>query len=179
MTFSCCYKNVLSTSCVLWFYFKTFFTIQTTDSPDTIQSFLPEGILVQNRWRSIIVVQFRYYHKNKWNTRSVKSKTWTSDLLRRTWVWDKNDRYFVDISKCIFLNANLTILNHILVQYVAKGEGYNRSLLVQVMAGYRLDDKLLLEPMITRFTDTYICQLASVGIIGQHYLSGSPFTKHK
>ena len=69
----------------------------------------------------------------------------------------------VNISQTIFsnafLNEDIRILIKISLQFVPKGSIDNNSVLVQVMAWRRTGDKPLLETMITKLNDTYMCRL--------------------
>ena len=69
----------------------------------------------------------------------------------------QNGRHFADdIFKCIFMNEKFCILIRISLKFVPKDPVDNKSALVQVMAGRRTGNKLLLEPMPTQFTDAYM-----------------------
>ena len=61
-----------------------------------------------------------------------------------------------DNFKCIFLNENDRILIWISLKLIPKSPIDNKPALVQVMAWRRIGDKPLSEPMLTRFTDTYM-----------------------
>ena len=56
-----------------------------------------------------------------------------------------------DIFKCIFLNENDRILIQISLKFVPNGPINNNQVLVYVMAWCRIRDKLLSEPMLTRW----------------------------
>ena len=72
----------------------------------------------------------------------------------------QNGRHFADdISKCIFLNENLWILNEISLKCVSCGLIDNKATLVQIMAWYRTGNKPLSEAMLTCFTDAYMHHL--------------------
>ena len=62
-----------------------------------------------------------------------------------------------DIFKHIFLNENVRISIQISLKYVPMRSNDNKSALVQVRAWQRTGDKPLSEPMLTQFTDAYIC----------------------
>ena len=61
-----------------------------------------------------------------------------------------------DIFNCIFLNENYRILIQISLKFVCSGPTANKPALVQVMAWCRTGDKLLPEPMLAQFPDTYM-----------------------
>ena len=61
-----------------------------------------------------------------------------------------------DISKCIFLNENIRILNKIPLKFVPAGQIENISALVPVMDWRWTGGKPLPEPMLTQFTDAYM-----------------------
>ena len=61
-----------------------------------------------------------------------------------------------NIFKCIFLNENDRIPFQISLKFVPKSPIDNTPGLVQVMAWHWIGDKPLSEPMLTRFTDTYL-----------------------
>ena len=65
-----------------------------------------------------------------------------------------------DISQMTFSNAFIRIKKAVLaikipLTFVPKGPTNNNPASVQIMAGRRLGDKPLSEPMMTRFTDAY------------------------
>ena len=62
----------------------------------------------------------------------------------------------IDIFRCIFLNENIWITIKTPLNFVPKGSVNNIPSLVQIMAWRRKGDKLLAEPMLTRFTDAYM-----------------------
>ena len=67
----------------------------------------------------------------------------------------QNGRYFTDhVFRCIFLNEKFCILIKISLKFVPKGPINNSPALVEIIAWYRIGDKPLFEPMLTRFTDT-------------------------
>ena len=69
----------------------------------------------------------------------------------------QNGRLFADdIFRCIFVNENFCILINISLKFVPKGPIDNNPALVQIMAWRRIGDKPLSEPVLTRFTDTYM-----------------------
>ena len=61
-----------------------------------------------------------------------------------------------DIFKCNFLNQNDKIPVQISLKFVSRIPIDNKPALVQVMAWRRIGDKLLPEPMMTQFTDSYM-----------------------
>ena len=61
-----------------------------------------------------------------------------------------------DIFKWIFLNENIWILIKISFKIVPRSPINNIPTLVQLMARHLIGDKPLSEPMLTRFTDTYM-----------------------
>ena len=66
-------------------------------------------------------------------------------------------RHFADnIFRCISVNEKFCILIQISLEFVPKGPIDNNAALVQVMAWCWIGDKLLPEPMLTQFTDTYM-----------------------
>ena len=66
-------------------------------------------------------------------------------------------RHFADnIFRCIFMNEKFCILIQISLKFVPKGPIDNSPALVQIMAWRRIGDKPLSEPILTRFTDTYM-----------------------
>ena len=70
-----------------------------------------------------------------------------------------NGRHFADaIFKCICLNESSCIFIPTSLKFVSKGPSDNNSALVQVMAWLHAGSKLLLEPMLTQFTDAYMRQ---------------------
>ena len=67
----------------------------------------------------------------------------------------QNGRHFADdIFMCIFVNEKVYIMIKISLKFVPKGQIDNKPALVHIM--HRIDDKLLSEPMRTRFTDAYM-----------------------
>ena len=70
----------------------------------------------------------------------------------------QNGRHFADnLFKCIFVNEKFCISIRISLKFVPKGPINNKSALVQVMAWRQTSDKPLPEPMMTQFTDAFIC----------------------
>ena len=61
-----------------------------------------------------------------------------------------------DIFKWIFLNENDRILIQISLKYIPRSPIDNKPVLVQVKARRLTGDKLLPEPMMTQFIDTYM-----------------------
>ena len=61
-----------------------------------------------------------------------------------------------DNLKCIFLNEKLCILIQISLKFVPQGPIDIIPALVEIMAWCRPGDKPLSQPMLTRFTDTYM-----------------------
>ena len=61
-----------------------------------------------------------------------------------------------DIFNCIFLNENDIILIRILLKFVPRSPIDNKPALSQVKAWRQIGDKLLPEPMMAQFTDTYM-----------------------
>ena len=79
-----------------------------------------------------------------------------------TWVNsfppEQNGHHFPDdIVKCIFMNENLCIMIHLSPKFIPKSPINHIPPLVQVMAWCQSGDKPLSEPMLTQFTDAYIC----------------------
>ena len=69
----------------------------------------------------------------------------------------QNGHHFTDnIFRCIFVNEKFCILIKISVKFVLKGRNDNNPALVKIMAWCRIGEKPLSEPMLTRFTDTYV-----------------------
>ena len=60
-----------------------------------------------------------------------------------------------DIFKCVSVNEKYFILIEISLKFVPKGPINNNPALVLVVAWRRIGDKLLSEPILTRFTDAY------------------------
>ena len=58
--------------------------------------------------------------------------------------------------KCIFMNGNIWISIKISLKFVPKGSVNNIPVLFQIMVWCRVGDNPPSEPMLTRFTDTYI-----------------------
>ena len=70
---------------------------------------------------------------------------------------EKSGHLFADnIFRCILTNDKLCILIKISLKFVPKGPIDNNQALVQIMAWRQIGDKPLSEPMLTRFTDTYM-----------------------
>ena len=61
-----------------------------------------------------------------------------------------------DVFRCIFVNEKFCILISILLKFVPKGPIDNKPELVEIMAWRGLGAKPLSEPMLKRFTDTYM-----------------------
>ena len=61
-----------------------------------------------------------------------------------------------DIFRCIFVNEAFCILVIISLKFILMGATDNNSALVYIMVWRRIGDKPLSEPMMTRFTDTYV-----------------------
>ena len=61
-----------------------------------------------------------------------------------------------DIFKCNFLNQIYRISIQISPKFVLRNPIENKAALVQVMVWRQTGDKLLLEPMMTQFTDAYM-----------------------
>ena len=69
----------------------------------------------------------------------------------------QNGRCFADsIFKRIFVSENVRIFIQIPLKFVPRGSNDNKSSLVQVMAWQRTGDKLLIEQILTQFTDAYM-----------------------
>ena len=62
-----------------------------------------------------------------------------------------------DILQCIFLKEDDRIPIQISLKFVPRSPIDNKAALVQVMAWCRTGDKPLPKPMMTQFTDTYMC----------------------
>ena len=70
----------------------------------------------------------------------------------------QNGHHFADyIFTCIIMNGKFCILIKISLKFVPKGPIHNNLALVFTMAWWWIRDKSLSEPMLTRFTDAYIC----------------------
>ena len=75
----------------------------------------------------------------------------------------QNDCHFSDnMFKLIFLKEKFHILIQISLKFVPNAPIANKSALVQEMAWHWTGDKPLLEPMMTYFTDAYICHQATM-----------------
>ena len=61
-----------------------------------------------------------------------------------------------DIFQYIFLNENVLMSLKFSLKFVPKVRINNNPVLVQIMAWHRPGDKLLSEPMLTQFTDSYM-----------------------
>ena len=69
----------------------------------------------------------------------------------------QNGRHFADdIFRCHFVNEKLCILIKISLKFVPKGPTDNYPALVQIMAWRRIGDTPLSEPILIRFTDSYM-----------------------
>ena len=69
----------------------------------------------------------------------------------------QNGHHFADdIFRCIFVNEKFCIFIKISLKFVPKGPIDNNPALVQIMAWHQIGNKPLSEPLLTRFTDTYI-----------------------
>ena len=80
---------------------------------------------------------------------SACSPVWKVNSSRK----GQNVRHFADDTfKCIFVNEKFCIL----MTFVPKGKIDNNQALVWIMASRRIGDKPLSEPMLDRFTDTYM-----------------------
>ena len=62
-----------------------------------------------------------------------------------------------EILKRIFLNEEFRILIQMSLKFVLKGPTDNDQALVEIMAWRWIGDKPLSEPMLTWFSDTYMC----------------------
>ena len=90
---------------------------------------------------------------------------WTSkDYLNRGWYLVKSSspgqngcRFPDDRFKWIVMDGNFCTLIRIPLKFVPKGPVDSKSALVHVMAWCRTGDEPLHEPMLTKFTDAYIC----------------------
>ena len=71
-----------------------------------------------------------------------------------------------DIFRCIFVNEKFCILIKISPKSVPKGPNNNNPVLVKIMACHRIGNKLLSEPMLTRFTGTYVQHLGEMSYFG-------------
>ena len=68
----------------------------------------------------------------------------------------QNGCHFTDDNfRCIFVNENFFLIK-ISLKFVPKGPIDNDPALVKIMAWRRIGDKLLSEPLLTRFTDAYM-----------------------
>ena len=77
----------------------------------------------------------------------------------------QNGRLFADdVFRCIFVNEKFFIWVKISLKFVTKGPVDNNPALVQIMAWHRIGDKLLSKPMLTWFTDAYICVTRGRGV---------------
>ena len=63
------------------------------------------------------------------------------------------------------IHENFCIFIQISLNFVSKGSVDNKPALIQVMSWCRTGDKPLHEPMLTQFTDAYICGTRSDGLI--------------
>ena len=75
--------------------------------------------------------------------------------------WQNGCHFADDIFKCIFFNESVWISIKISLKFVPKVPTDNKSTLVHVMV-WHWTDKSLPEPIITQFTDAYMCHQASV-----------------
>ena len=88
---------------------------------------------------------------------AVESRVPTTSYLTHH-PMDKMDAILADdIFKCIFLNENNRTAIKISLKFVPRSPIDNKPALVQVMAWYQRGDKPLPEPVLTQFTDAYIC----------------------
>ena len=70
----------------------------------------------------------------------------------------QNGRHFADdIFRCIFVNEKFCVFVKISLKFVPKGLIDNNPALVLIMASCRKGYKPLSEPMLTWFTDAYLC----------------------
>ena len=60
------------------------------------------------------------------------------------------------IFKHIFVNEKFCILIKVSLKFVPKGPIKNNAALVEILAWCRICEKLLSEPMLTRFIDAYM-----------------------
>ena len=97
-------------------------------------------------------------NRNNWNVTSVTSSLWRTFLTLTQLPLDKMAANLADdIFRCIFMNEKFCILIEISLKFVPKGPFNNNPALVQLMAWRQIGNKPLFEPMLTRFTDAYIC----------------------
>ena len=70
----------------------------------------------------------------------------------------RNNHHFADnIFNCIFINDKFCFAITISLKFVPDGPIDNKSALLQVMAWHWTGDKPLPEPVLTQFTDTFMC----------------------
>ena len=97
-------------------------------------------------------------NRNNWNVTSVSSSLWRTLLTLTQLPLDKMAAILADdIFRCIFMNEKFCILIEISLKFVPKGPINNNPALVQLMAWRQIGNKPLFEPILTRFTDAYIC----------------------
>ena len=80
-------------------------------------------------------------------------------LLNSSFPGQNGRRFTDDISKCLFMNEKFCISIRISLQFAPNGQINDNAALGQVMAWRRTGDKPLPEPMLTQFTDAYICHM--------------------
>ena len=79
------------------------------------------------------------------------------------WGWGKMVPILqMTFSSAIFMKENFWISNKISLEYVPWAQFHNNSTLAQVMAWHLKGNKQLPEPMMTKFTDTYMCHSTSM-----------------
>ena len=78
----------------------------------------------------------------------------------------QNGHHFViNTFKVIFLYENCCILIKIALKFVPKVQINNKPAMVQIMAWHREGDKPLSDPMLAKFTDQYMCHIASMSYV--------------
>ena len=108
------------------------------------QGVLFNSNIIKRTWINIDI------SKHKWRTRNSISSSNSSPPVQ-------NGRHFVDdIFRCIFVNEKFCDLIESTLKIVHKGPVDNNTALVQTMAWHQISDRPLSEPMLTRFTDSYM-----------------------
>ena len=80
-----------------------------------------------------------------------------------TFMSGQNGHHFADsILRFIFLNENCSALSEISPKCIPKGLINNDLALIQAIGWCQASDKSLSEPMMSQFTDAYMCHSASL-----------------
>ena len=96
------------------------------------------------------------YDTFQWYEISFKAVS-SGDFSYNSSPLGQNGHHFAyDIFRCIFVTEKFCILTQISLWFVPNGPIDNNPALVQIMAWWRIGDKPLSEPMLTRFTDAYM-----------------------